>query len=470
MLREQRVVEETIKYFAKMNYSKDQFKLYIVTTAKEAKQKADKEQLLDSVSELLFKGVTLAELKERYLGLFSSDNLESLHASCSEEDFRTCIDEVKKFYYATPSTYDLAIKTAELVNKVAHANVVNIINYPNVKGEMADQINYCANKVNDILELKDSIFVVYNADSRPNLDTLRFVDQEIFNYKKVNGRVPNIVQQSALFTLNYDKHDTGVRGSFLRAAALFQTKWTLIHELTRFRTQSVSVLKEDKNILQAILHTKLAHCVGHGLFVRLSVFVKRGLPTDTVTEDLQFGFLQCCKGEQILPIPLLENAESPETIASYFNQKKVWFWPYFMYLKLRKKALENKEYRSKAEVDVLTVSGISTGIIWLLQSAIFIIPLIISILLGDVHLVLLWVAGYFIYWIIPIAIIYLNLNQLEKYSANHLSKLSLFDFLKVSIAGLPLIFTYSLGPINCLRSFLNIKFNSGSLVKIKTER
>jgi hypothetical protein len=283
--------------------------------------------------------------------------------------------------------------------------------------------------------------------------------------KKMNNRKANIIQQSSLFTNNYE-----TLGFLLKAASLFQTKWTLTHELTRFRKQSVSVTKTNKNFLDLIKNTYLSHCVGHGLFVKYEHLLKYKIPTETVNEDLPFGYYQCALGEPILPIRILENSDSPETITSLINQKKVWFWPYLEYLKCRNIVIERGQLRNKMELNLLTYQAIFTGIVWFFQSFIFLTPLIIGLILLNKMLLLSWIIAISLYWIIPITLVYMKLPALENQANGKKSSLQIHDLLLIYISGILNIFMHSLGPILCFYQYIQIKLGRSRLVKDKTER
>lgn len=410
MLREQKILPDTIKYFSNFDYPKDKYKVIIVTTSKETKEN----------------------------------------------------DKI--------TTFDLASGFIQKVNKKLGIKLFQIINYPKTKGMMSHQINYVIRRVSKSARNKQSIFAVYNADSRPNFNTLKFVSFWLNKYEREIGRQINIIQQSSIFTSNYNKIPRSIEGSIMRAAALFQTKWTLIHELSRFRKQSKTADCKKNNIFSSLLNTQLSHCVGHGLFVRLSLLSKEYLPTETINEDLPFGFYQCCKREPILPFPILENSEVPQSFKYLINQKRVWFYPYLEYKKCRDRVIMLKRYKSLFEVYWLTFQGHVTGLIWFFQSLVLFLPIIIAIFLNLKTLVWIWALAIISYWFLPIGIIYLNLNFLEKLSGEIKTKISIYDYLITSVAGIFILLTHSLGPAESIYDFAVKKFFNKPIIKAKTER
>ena len=415
MLREQNVVRETLNYFATLNYPKDKYKVIVVTTNKE-----------------------IAERKD------------------SENDL--------------PTTYNIATGVARKINSKVGRKLVTVLNYPRTSGLMSHQINFVVREIAKSKKDRFSIFAVYNADSRPSRDTLKYVSKAFSELGKDSCITPNIIQQSSLFTLNYNKFPNSLSGYILKASALFQTKWTLVHELTRFRVQSDRALKPQSTFWQRICNTKLSHCVGHGLFVRLNLLSQEYLPTETINEDLPFGYYQCCKREPIFPLSVLENSEAPRNLKSLFNQKRVWFFPYLEYQKCKDRVIRLGLYKNRLEVDLLTLQGQITGIIWFIQSAMFIIPLLITIYLRNMTFLDIYIACLFLYWFVPIAIIYLNLGFLERIAQRTISRRSAIDYFLTSCAGLIVIFTHSLGPILATIDFIKAGLFGGIILKPKTER
>ncbi|MCE8456633.1 glycosyltransferase family 2 protein, partial [Rhodovulum sulfidophilum] len=124
-----------------------------------------------------------------------------------------------------------------------------------------------------------------------------------------------------------------LKGTLAKANALYQSFWTLSHEIPRLLNQS-----QGSEFKQRYAN---AHCVGHGLFISIELFEELGgLPEDTLTEDLFLGFKVRASGTSISPVPYLEYADAPSNFRSAFRQKRVWFWgpmlyPYYLLQVLR---------------------------------------------------------------------------------------------------------------------------------------
>jgi len=205
-----------------------------------------------------------------------------------------------------------------LVSELSQAGEhrVKAIHFPSASGRMVDQLNFALAHLDELSIGTHDFVAVYNADSRPPKET----------FGRFNGLVTDpsrrALQQSAVFLSNYTNLGSRgfITGRILQANAILQSRWTFAHELPRFWRQSSALLRFHRRLF-------LAHCVGHGLFLRRDLLESiGGFPTGTVTEDLFLGYLLSVRGEPIFPIPALEMAESPSTLGSMLKQKYVWFF------------------------------------------------------------------------------------------------------------------------------------------------
>lgn len=338
--REQDILKETIQYFVNLNYPKDKYKIVIATTAKE-----------------------------------NSDTLP------------------KK------STRELAELYAKDIN-IEHPGLVEVIDYPFSDGLMAHQINYAAKKKKTLLSKKNVYFSVYNADSRPNPDTLAAVNAMIKDNVAKEHR-PMILQQSSLFTVK-NISDPNVGYWSMAGAAIHQSLWTLRNEISYYRKQSNKVysLNDSKKILRILRFSRNAHCVGHGLYINGGHFLANPLPEKLLNEDLPYGLSQCCQRQAIHPVPLLEISLSPINPVELYRQKSVWFNPFFEFYGHAKTIIDKGTYISKFEVWFLTLQAYSSLIIWLTHTIFWIGSLVLSGINGYRY-VAAWMILYTLYWVIP---------------------------------------------------------------------
>lgn len=303
MLREQRIIAETVGYFAKLAESCPvAVSLAVVTTAREHAE------------------------RDRFGGARSTNEL-----------------------------------AAGLVAELRTAGVAaQHYDYPDPGGTMAHQVNYAAH--GEIQRLaaagasQEQVWVaLYNADSRPHPDTIAALAARVSGDEQVR-----VVQQSAIFTANVPQ--LLAQGRLVAAGAgLLQTRWTLAREIPRLRRQARHARRGSR-------WPHLAHCVGHGLFIRADEFTARGgLPVETMNEDLAFGYLACAAGTPIEALPLLELAETPGSVPALVRQGRQWFWSYPEYPAFA--ALAGRQgLGTRWRRAGLTVQGLARGGLWLGQS------------------------------------------------------------------------------------------------------
>jgi hypothetical protein len=335
---------------------------------------------------------------------------------------------------------------------------LHVLNYPDKAGRMAHQINYLAAHISNTLKQDNCYFVVYNADSIIKPDSLSIVDRTINNIRRQKRTYPRLLQQSAVYA--YNKSDRWLESSVAKGAAMHQSRWTLTHELSKLRSQSHNVKKlSPSSIFRSIIYAKSAHCVGHGLFVQGSHYLKYPLPTGTLNEDLPYGLMQCALRNEIYPLPTLELATSPTKLKNLYLQKAVWFNPFFEFYAYAKGLLANKTYVSKIDVYVLTIRSYITMIIWLLHSFMWNIGLVLSIILGWQFL-LVWCLAFCIYWIIPSVMYHAYVKSEKIVSCFSLSSL---------ILGSLYVLSHSVGPLLCISRWIKSGIAGVRPDKPKTE-
>lgn len=304
------------------------------------------------------------------------------------------------------------LSTQDLVNTFLAQNKnaeVSICNYPYKTGGMAHQLNYTLMKYRRSNLISDSDFVcIYNADSRPHEQTIKWVLEQIEENKS-----KLVFQQSAVFIKNYLNLDD----YFSKAVSLYQSFWTLTHEIPRLRRQA-----SNKSIFHSWSNV---HCVGHGLFIRFDVLSSMGLfPVDTLTEDTYLGFKLRCADISVHPVPYIEIGDSPVNIRSALKQKYVWFWgpmlyPYYLYKYLNEANSVYSKFRSL----ILASQGILNAIRWLMVGPIVILLLVLPWLLNSgVFLCILSYFSIVLYSSLPILGMQFSIKTLEFASGQNLGE------------------------------------------------
>lgn len=330
---------------------------------------------------------------------------------------------------------------------------LHVLHYPHKNGLMSHQINYLAHHLGK--EMSDDVyFSIYNADSDINDDVFMKVDAII----KGAINKPTLLQQSAIYQY---RGKGGFLGRIAEGAGLHQSLWTLTHEVPRLLRQSagVSMLGDDVDAMKILLNSRVAHCVGHGLFVRGSYYVKHPFSEDVLNEDLPYGLMACALREPIYSVPSLELASTPSKLANVYKQKSVWFNPFFEFVSYGKMLESRGIYRSRRELWLLVFQAYIPLFIWLSHSFIIVGGLVASVLAGWFY-VYFWFMAFSAYWFMPA--LYITNKRKVMANGGTTTYISIF-------AGSLYAISHSIGPILSIFRWIPASFRGIKPHKPKTE-
>lgn len=253
--------------------------------------------------------------------------------------------------------------TIELADKLKMSYSFSHLHYPDAIGFKADQVNYAIKVLSDSITSDIDTFVaIYDVDSRPSLKSL---ESFRMSYNKNNGI--NVFQQSSIFVSEKSLETNFFSSLFLRAAAVRANRFVFGYEIPRLIMKRFML----KNfILKFLSNLVFAHCVGHGMFVRLHFFNKNPLPKNEIMEDMFYGFFLNSLHEPVARIEEFDYSEVPDSISSLFNQMARWFLGPSRFYHYLKYCL--REYNiKKINLLMLSLSCLFITTLWLSTSFIF---------------------------------------------------------------------------------------------------
>ncbi|RQQ44464.1 glycosyltransferase [Burkholderia stagnalis] len=205
--------------------------------------------------------------------------------------------------------------TIAMAARLASAGRCLHIHYPHQEGLKGDQLNYAmarlAGQIGDT-QLQHTFGLIYDADSRPRPDTL-----EAFNAAIDRHPDANIFHQSSIFQVRRGSRSMTDFSTLLAGAgALRANRFVFAHELRK-------LLNRVKGRSHA--YRIYTHVTGHGLCARLSFLLHHPFPARTPIEDMEFSFELCVRGELMIPVKSLDNAEVPLNPKEEFRQLSRWY-------------------------------------------------------------------------------------------------------------------------------------------------
>ncbi len=179
-------------------------------------------------------------------------------------------------------------------------------------GDRASQLNYAVNKVSETYT--PDIIGVYDADSLPDISTLEEVASEYC-------KNPNtIFQQPVHFITAANRMAKQKKNPILVANALYQTTWTAIRELPRWKCHSeFCEKKNEKN------YFRNDYLIGHGEFIPFKIYNEFIFPEKEVTDGIQLGYRISMSGIPIKPLHTFCVDDVPQEIKQLIGQHKRWF-------------------------------------------------------------------------------------------------------------------------------------------------
>jgi len=300
VLDETRRIKDTVDYLIDQFDDFKNMRFVLVTTEKEFTYLQKKNKEIITKSQKINNVIGLRHFINNRLGI---------NQGVGGQSIKEIRDWLKNFLFNAKNTIDISREIAQRNN-----NVVTF-HYPDSAGKMADQLNFAVNSLIREGIDDDSIFCVYNADSRPDKKTFEWV------LGHEEERKIKVFQQYGNYLKNLQDFHGPVRSSILTSAALWQTRWSIGFEifnaLKQVKYQDVPVKK---------INYPLNYCIGHGLFFTKEIYIKLGGFNGTMhNEDAIFGLELSYLQELIMPIPYFDESDSPDAVSGLYLQKANWF-------------------------------------------------------------------------------------------------------------------------------------------------
>jgi hypothetical protein len=218
--------------------------------------------------------------------------------------------------------------TIAVAKEIAREGHIVHLHYPDPQGLKGDQINFAADHCIKFLlgdtPTQQAFLLVYDADSRPPLDSLTRFKKAIETHQHVS-----VFHQSSRFELRASPISTAnstVMSRLLHAAvdsgALRANRFVLGFEIPRLLNRSDNVAAWRRRLNSCVY----AHVTGHGLCLRISLLQELRLPARSPLEDMHYSFLLGSRNLPMVPIRSLDCAEVPQTMRVQFNQLARWFF------------------------------------------------------------------------------------------------------------------------------------------------
>ena len=291
------------------------------------------------------------------------------------------------------TTYDYLLNLDILNNPQFH-----LLNYPQITGMMADQLNYAIEEIlkNQSLSTNKIYFSVYNADSHPDNSTFIELSQKI-----QQNNFPKIIQQYSNYFLNYN-----FQNFIMKGFSIYQTAF-------EFRNGIIN------NSISKYLYS---HVVGHGLTIRADYIQNlNGFNSNFWCEDIYLTGLLHNNNEKILYLNSLDNAQNPENLMVQIIQNAVWFKTASHHFSILKNI--SKNFNISLNGFIWLCHEFRATFIWLMMPIFLLYSLVYPLVNKCYFLLLLSIGTYliFVFTNYLLNLIIINKKRFIKYMKNYFS-------------------------------------------------
>ena len=281
----------------------------------------------------------------------------------------------------------------EFNKKNKHLNI-KIIEYKGQKQKRSLQLNTALKYINSKKNPENTFIGVYDADSYPDLNILKYI-----NYTYNKDKTKNAFQQNLNYLLNFNKIRNNI---ILSGNAIYQTSWNYLFELNQF-------IKTNKRLKKGKKSKFPPYCMGHGEFFKLDILNNiKGFSEIGPTDGIQIGFTLTKNNIPIYPTPFQDYCESPYNLKTLYNQHAYWFLGNLTFFNIvKKRKINSIEF-------IQNLNHLMLSFKWLIRpffvSFILIIFLIENRILFFILLILIWSYYIFSYKYISKIVYEKNLN------------------------------------------------------------
>jgi hypothetical protein len=276
---------------------------------------------------------------------------------------------------AAEAPWHAAADTAGLARRLAAQGRCVHVHSSDPLGLEADQLNRAAASCMGMLPVgmaaSQAFAVCYDADSRPPTDSL-----DRFTAAIDQSPAAGVFHQSSRFEyrgLRQPGHglQARLREAICDAGALRANRFVLGFEIPRLVNRAAQA-SAFKRILCGGVY---AHVTGHGLCIRLSTLEELPFPARSPLEDMHYSFVLGSRGLPMIPVPSLDTAEVPATVAAQLEQAARWFFGPARALRYLRDPDACRSWRSA----LMTVSALGSAAEWI---GCAVVPALICILLA----------------------------------------------------------------------------------------
>lgn len=294
--------------------------------------------------------------------------------------------ERERDFYPFGSPHDTQAAAQRLAERYPQ---VIALHAPHRQGWMAHQLNVAYRWIAEHEASTDTLIGVYNADSRPEPQTLDW----IFRTRR-HHPVFQAFQQYGNYTRNLPILRQQPNGLVVEAAAWWQTRWSIGFEVPNALRQETAARGHYRTL-------PMTYAIGHGLFLSLPTLrLLGGFHEDSRNEDAILGLTLSDLHIPLIPIPFFDSVDAADHVRGWVTQQTNWYfgpaeaWSYPALIRQR------HPHRPDWQLFILTFELFLHAMYWIIGPTWLCISLLAALFTGPIPLLLV-AALWLLYLMLP---------------------------------------------------------------------
>ncbi len=241
------------------------------------------------------------------------------------------------------------------------------------------------------IETENLYIGVYDADSRPNWLILNYLDKEVNNYHEAHKTFLPAFQQMPMY-FNKMIPSWNPKSIFLNARVIHNLDFALTREVPAMQA---SIDYHLCNGIKYYATAWLTHLIGHGEFIHFPV-LKKVVFFSSPSADTSLGYVLAYLGIPIVPVPLFDVGETPNSLWMLIKQGATWYRGVSLYWRDFLFSIKIGDV-NKIRALIMIAKVIYNNLAWAIFPIVVLIAFIMALLSGNQFLCYLAIIGLLIY-------------------------------------------------------------------------
>ncbi|MGK5630568.1 hypothetical protein [Streptomyces sp. URMC 123] len=306
-LREQRLVAETLSFYATVDYPGRLLPI-VVTSEREEAERREREQALVDVFARLGPGCTAEQLTRSLSAALSPTAGKAVAGAVLRAEPADAAERLRVARQALrnlPTTAQVCDRVIADLRGREGTRPCYRLHYPDTVGRKGSQLNHAVARLDTLglaepIDPRDTLVAVYDFDAVPHPGTFTAVAAEAARRRAAHRPLPRMMQQVQVPFTFRDRFAGGLDGLLMRGQVLYWLRRGLGVELRRLLFKEWLERRRLPRAVKGVARP-LIYGIGSGMFFRLDALGVAG-PFPEPHDDLAMGYRASFMGWETVPV------------------------------------------------------------------------------------------------------------------------------------------------------------------------